>query len=46
MRESPYLAEIRRLCLVADAQRIVHPDACFEFPWDLQRPLELAFYRA
>ena len=45
MRESPYLSEIRQLDPVVDAQRIVHLDACFEFPWDLQRSLELAFYR-
>jgi hypothetical protein len=45
MKESPYLSEIRRLDPVADAQRIVYLDACFEFPWDLQRSLELAFYR-
>jgi ER-bound oxygenase mpaB/B'/Rubber oxygenase, catalytic domain len=45
MKESPYLTEIRRLDPVADAQRIVYLDACFEFPWDLQRSLELAFYR-
>jgi hypothetical protein len=44
-RESPYLSEIRQLDPVADAQRIVFLDACFEFPWDLQRSLELAFYR-
>ena len=45
MKESPHLTEIRRLDPVADAQRIVFLDACFEFPWDLQRSLELAFYR-
>jgi hypothetical protein len=44
-RASPYLTEIRQLDPVADAQRIVYLDACFEFPWDLQRSLELAFYR-
>src|SRR5579862_9502355 len=40
-----WLAEIRRLDPVRDAQRIVFIDACLEFPWDTQRSLELAFYR-
>jgi hypothetical protein len=42
---SRWLAEIRRLDPVRDAQRIVYLDACLEFPWDTQRSLELAFYR-
>src|SRR5579862_6951862 len=40
-----WLAEIRRLDPVRDAQRIVFIDASLEFPWDTQRALELAFYR-
>jgi hypothetical protein len=43
--ESPYLREIRRLDPVRDAQRIVYLDACFEFPFDVTRSLELAFFR-
>jgi len=39
------LAEIRRLDPVADHVRIVHLDACFEFPWDTTRSLELALFR-
>ena len=45
MRESPYLAEIRRLDPVRDHVRIVHLDACYEFPFDTTRALELAFFR-
>jgi hypothetical protein len=45
MRESPYLREIRRLDPVRDAERIVYLDTCFEFPFDLTRSLELAFFR-
>ncbi len=45
LRESPYLAEIRRLNAVRDAERIVYLDACFEFPFDVTRSLELAFFR-
>jgi hypothetical protein len=45
MRESPYLAEIRRLDPVRDHVRIVHLDACYEFPFDTTRALELAFSR-
>ena len=44
MRES-YLAEIRRLDPVRDHVRIVHLDACYEFPFDTTRALELAFSR-
>jgi hypothetical protein len=43
--ESPYLCEIRRLDPVRDAERIVYLDACFEFPFDVTRSLELAFFR-
>jgi ER-bound oxygenase mpaB/B'/Rubber oxygenase, catalytic domain len=45
MRGSPYLEEIRRLDPVRDHQRIVYLDACFEFPWDTTRSLELALFR-
>jgi hypothetical protein len=43
--ESGYLREIRRLDPVRDAERIVYLDACLEFPFDLTRSLELAFFR-
>jgi hypothetical protein len=39
------LTEIRRLDPVADHVRIVHLDACYEFPWDTTRSLELALFR-
>jgi mpaB/rubber oxygenase-like protein len=45
MRESPALAEIRRLDPVRDHLRIVYLDACFEFPFDVTRSLEFAFFR-
>jgi hypothetical protein len=45
MRETRPLAEIRRLDPVRDAERIVYLDACFEFPFDMTRSLELAFFR-
>ena len=45
MRESSHLREIRRLDPVADHRRIVYLDACFEFPWDTTRSLELALFR-
>ncbi len=45
MRESRYLREIRQLDPVRDAERIVYLDTCFEFPFDLTRSLELAFFR-
>lgn len=45
MRGSPYLDEIRRLDPERDHQRIVYLDACFEFPWDTTRSLELALFR-
>jgi hypothetical protein len=45
MRESRHLREIRRLDPLRDAERIVYLDTCFEFPFDLTRSLELAFFR-
>ncbi len=45
MRESRHLREIRELDPVADHSRIVHLDACYEFPWDTTRSLELALFR-
>jgi ER-bound oxygenase mpaB/B'/Rubber oxygenase, catalytic domain len=39
------IEEIRALDPERDAQRIVVLDASYEFPWDTQRSLELAFYR-
>lgn len=45
MRESPSLREIRGLDPLRDAERIVYLDACFEFPFDVTRSLELAFFR-
>jgi hypothetical protein len=45
MRDSPYLREIRRLDPARDAERIVYLDSCFEFPFDVTRSLELAFFR-
>jgi hypothetical protein len=40
-----HLDEILRLDPVRDHQRIVFLDACFEFPWDTTRSLELALFR-
>jgi hypothetical protein len=45
VRDSRSLAEIRRLDPVRDAERIVYLDSCFEFPFDVTRSLELAFFR-
>jgi hypothetical protein len=45
VRESRPLAEIRRLDPVRDAERIIYLDSCFEFPFDMTRSLELAFFR-
>jgi hypothetical protein len=45
VRRSPYLQEILRLDPVADAERIVHLDTCYEFPFDTTRSLELALFR-
>jgi hypothetical protein len=42
---SRHLDEILRLDPVRDHQRIVFLDACFEFPWDTTRSLELALFR-
>ena len=42
---SRWLDEISTLDAELDAQRIVKLDASYEFPWDTQRSLELAFYR-
>ena len=39
------LDEIRRLNPARDHLRIVYLDACFEFPWDTTRSLELALFR-
>ncbi|MGH3012168.1 MAG: oxygenase MpaB family protein [Gaiellaceae bacterium] len=45
MRDSRYLCEIKRLDPARDAERIVYLDTCYEFPFDLTRSLELAFFR-
>jgi len=45
VRASPYLAEIERLDPERDHLRICYLDACFEFPFDTTRSLELAFFR-
>ena len=45
VRKSPHLAEIQRLDPVRDHERIVYLDTCFEFPFDVTRSLELAFFR-
>jgi hypothetical protein len=45
VRRSPYLEEILRLDPVADHERIVHLDTCYEFPFDTTRSLELALFR-
>jgi hypothetical protein len=45
MAASRYLREIERLDPVADNQRIVHLDVCYEFPFDTTRSLELALFR-
>jgi hypothetical protein len=45
MKDSPYLAEIRRLDPERDHQRIVRLDACFEFPLDTTLASQLAFFR-
>jgi hypothetical protein len=41
----PALAEIERLDPVRDHARIVYLDTCFEFPFDVTRALEFAFFR-
>ena len=45
MRRSPVHAELGRLDPELDCQRIIYLDACFEFPWDTTRALELALFR-
>jgi ER-bound oxygenase mpaB/B'/Rubber oxygenase, catalytic domain len=45
VRDSPYLAEIRRLDPERDHLRIAYLDACFEFPLDTTLSLQLAFFR-
>jgi hypothetical protein len=45
VRPSRYLREIERLDPVADHQRIVYLDTCFEFPFDTTRSLEFALFR-
>jgi hypothetical protein len=45
VRRSPYLEEILRLDPVADNERIVYLDTCYEFPFDTTRSLELALFR-
>jgi ER-bound oxygenase mpaB/B'/Rubber oxygenase, catalytic domain len=45
VRPSRYLREIERLDPLADHQRIVYLDTCFEFPFDTTRSLELALFR-
>src|ERR687886_671140 len=45
MRAPPLVGAIRRLDPVCDAERIVYLDACYEFPFDITRSLELAFFR-
>jgi hypothetical protein len=45
VRESRYLREIRQLDPLRDAERIVYLHAFFEFPFDLTRSLEFAFFR-
>ena len=41
----PALSEIERLDPIRDHARIVYLDTCFEFPFDVTRALELAFFR-
>ena len=45
MHESRFLREIKELDPLQDAERIVYLDTCYEFPFDLARSLELAFFR-
>jgi ER-bound oxygenase mpaB/B'/Rubber oxygenase, catalytic domain len=45
VRQSRYLAEIRRLDPERDHLRIVYLDSCFEFPLDTTLSLQLAFFR-
>jgi hypothetical protein len=45
MRSSPWLREILTLDPERDAQRIVHIDTVYEFPFDTTRSLEFALFR-
>src|SRR5919199_6506203 len=45
MRAPPLVGAIRRLDPVRDAERIVYLDTAYEFPFDIARSLELAFFR-
>jgi hypothetical protein len=45
VRESKYLAEIRRLDPERDHLRIAYLDSCYEFPLDTTLSLQLAFFR-
>jgi hypothetical protein len=45
VRRSRWLEEILRLDPVADHQRIVYLDTCYEFPFDTTRSLEFALFR-
>ena len=45
MFESARLNEILKLDPEADAARIVYVMACYEFPWDMTRSLEIALFR-
>src|SRR5919197_1930994 len=45
MRRSAAQAELERLDAERDCERIIYLDACFEFPFDTTRALELALFR-
>jgi hypothetical protein len=45
MNHSARLDEIQTLDHETDAARIVHLLACYEFPWDMTRSLEIALFR-
>ena len=45
MRRSAAQAELERLDPERDCERIIYLDACFEFPFDTTRALELALFR-
>ena len=45
MARFSYLDQIQRLDPERDHQRIAFLDACYEFPWDTTRALELALFR-
>lgn len=44
-RRTDHLDRLAGLDPEGDAQRIVHRLACYEFPWDLTRSLEIALFR-